>query len=57
MAEHLLCKQGVVGSSPIISTNTLVFPAQSTYEPLAESGSQAFKGCIALGDTLTWPHG
>jgi hypothetical protein len=28
LEEHLLCKQGVVGSSPIISTIDAIFAAQ-----------------------------
>jgi hypothetical protein len=28
LEEHLLCKQGVVGSSPIISTTDTIFAAQ-----------------------------
>ena len=28
LEEHLLCKQGVVGSSPIISTIDTIFAAQ-----------------------------
>ena len=37
LVEHLLCKQGVIGSSPIISTKTLTLkPEQSPAKRVCE---------------------
>ena len=48
LVEHLVCNQGVVGSSPIVSTNCLVLPQMNTVHTSEPSSDEK------LFDKLGW---